>query len=208
MPQSSDVTSIQRPNNQCGPDNANSECFVQDAFSGKVSISVADAGETAVVVSMVAENQWAGEPNDNFLSTAEVKEDLKAETFMLASDAISHKMETRSADKTLIQPIFEGKELELSLSHDASFILPSNSLVLSELKTSSADKAMNGQSSFNCIGNTPRMLTSESLGGNRQSEDESSIGLHLGLSVGAFLTGNFVYVTFVLYFHRDTMLSF
>ncbi|KAF5460535.1 hypothetical protein F2P56_020399 [Juglans regia] len=188
VPQESGVVLTQRPNNERGPEDANCESFVEDAFAGKVSISVADAGETAVVISMVGENQWTGEPNESFLSTVKVEQDLKTETVISSSDAISHKVETPSMEKTIIQPIFEAKELELSLSHDPSFSLTSNSLVISELKTSSAVKAMKEQSSFHGIENTSRKLTSESCIGNRQSEDESTIGLHLGLSVGAFLS--------------------
>lgn len=201
MPQESGVVLTQRPNNERGPEDANCESFVEDAFAGKVSISVADAGETAVVISMVGENQWTGEPNESFLSTVKVEKDLKTETFISSSDAISHKVETPSMEKTIIQPIFEVKELELSLSHDPSFSLTSNSLVISELKTSSAVKAMKEQSSFHGIENTSRQLTSESCIGNRQSEDESTIGLHLGLSVGAFLSGIGIYNLFCLFIY-------
>jgi len=200
VPQKSNAISMQRPKNQCGPENANSECFIEDAFSGKLSVSVADAGETAVVVSIVGENQWTAKPNENFLSTVKVEKDLKTETFISISDASSHKVETPSTEKTIIQSIFEGKELELSLSRDASFILPSNSLVHSELKTSSADKAMNEHSSFHGIGTTSRKLISESCIVNRQSENESTIGLHLGLSIGSSLSGNFAYLTFLYFF--------
>jgi hypothetical protein len=199
VPQKSDTISIQRPKNECGPENASSECFIEDAFSGKVSVSVADAGETAVVVSIVGENQWTSRPNENFLSAVKVEKDFNTETFLSTSDASSHEVETPSTEKAIIQSIFEGKELELSLSRDTSFILPSNSLVLSELKTSSADKAMNEHSSFHGIGNTSRNLISESCIGNRQSEKESTIGLHLGLSIGSSLSGNFAYIT-ILYF--------
>lgn len=189
MPQESGVILTQGPNDERGPEYANCESFVEDAFAGKVSVSVADAGETAVVISMIGENKRTVEPNENFLSTVKVEKDLKTETFISASDAISHKVETPSMEKTIIQPIFELKELELSLSNDPSFSLPSNSLALSELKTSSAVKAMKEQSSFHGIENISRKPISESCIGNRQSEDESTIGLHLGLSVGAFLSG-------------------
>ncbi|KAL4651363.1 hypothetical protein ACB092_01G154700 [Castanea dentata] len=212
VPQKSDVISIQRPDNQCGPENGNSECFIEDALSGKVSVSVADAGETALVVSMVGENQCTGEPNEKFLSivkvekdletemllltsdanshkaTVKVEKDLQTETLILSSDASSQKGETLSGGKTIIQPIFDAKELELSLSRDASFISASNSLVLSESKTSCAEKAMNELRSNNGIENPSRKFINESSTGNRQSENESSIGLHLGLSVGAFLS--------------------
>lgn len=204
VPQKSDVISIQRPDNQGGSENGISECFIEDALSGKVSVSVADAGETALVVSMVDENQCTGEPNENFLSIVKVEKDLETETLLLTSDANSHKatvkvekdlqtetlilssdassqkVETLSGGKTIIQPIFDAKELELSLSRDAS---ASNSLVLSESKTSCAEKAMKELISNNGID-------------SRQSENGSSIGLHLGLSVGAFLSGNFVCTTF------------
>lgn len=220
VPQKSDVISIQRLDNQGSSENVNSECFIEDALSGKVSVSVADAGETALVVSMVDENQCTGEPNKNFLSivkvekdletetllltsnanshkaTVKVEKDLQTETLILSSDASSQKVETLSGKKTIIQPIFDAKELELSLSCDASFVSASNSLALSELKTSCAEKAMKELRSNNGIENPSRKLINESSTGIRQSENESSIGLHLGLSVGAFLSGNFVCTTF------------
>lgn len=219
VPQKSDVISIQRPDNQGGSENGNSECFIEDALSGKVSVSVADAGETALVVSMVDENQCTGEPNENFLSivkvedletetllltsdansykaTVKVEKDLQTETLILSSDASSQKVETLSGGKTIIQPIFDAKELELSLSRDASFISASNSLVLSESKTSCAEKAIKELRSNNGIENPSKKFINESSTGNRLSENESSIGLHLGLSVGAFLSGNFVCTTF------------
>ncbi|KAK9274810.1 hypothetical protein L1049_022062 [Liquidambar formosana] len=190
MPQKSDVTSIQSPSNQCGPENADSECLVEADFSRKVSVSVADAGETAVVVSMVGGNQWTEVPSKNFLSTPEVGKDLKIETFILSSDADSPKVETLSNSRTNIQPNLEAQGLELSLSHDTSFSLPSTSLVLSEVKTNGADKAMNEQSGFDGFSISSRNSFGEFNIKNSLSEGGSSIGLHLGLSVGSYASGD------------------
>lgn len=175
LPQKSDVTSIQRPNNQCGPENADSECLVEAAFSGKVSVSVADTGDTAVVVSMVGGNQSTEALSRNFLSAPEADKD-QVETSISNSDVNNSKVETSSNNK----PNQEAPRLELSLSCDTSLTLPINSKVLSEFKTNDADKAMNEQ--IDCDATKFGESTKSTL-----SESGSNIGSHLGLSVGSYM---------------------
>ncbi|KAK0606415.1 hypothetical protein LWI29_037501 [Acer saccharum] len=59
---------------------------------------------------------------------------------------------------------------------------PSISMGPSELKTICVDEKLNGQSSFDGVKISSRKI------GNKLSESESSMGLHLGLSVGSFLS--------------------
>ncbi|XP_059640042.1 uncharacterized protein At4g10930 isoform X2 [Cornus florida] len=174
--QKSDVTPIVRPSNQCGLQNAISECLVEAAFSGKVSVSVADAGETAVVVSMVEDNQGTEGSGEKKLSTIEVNEDLNVETLKSSSSTSTSNLETPSSEKTSIQLNSEAQELKPSSSRDTSFILPSISLGLGELKTDSADKAINISNGFNGVGISSTTLFDEPC--------QSSVDLNLGLSVG------------------------
>ncbi|KAA8528223.1 hypothetical protein F0562_035526 [Nyssa sinensis] len=160
--------------------NASSECLVQAAFSGKVSVSVADAGETAVLVSMIEGNQGTEGPSEKCPSIGEVSKDPNIETLVSSSTANNSKLETLSSEKSTIQSNLEAQELVLSLSRDASFSLPSISSGLSELKTNSSDKAMNEPSVFDGVGISSQKLFDEAC--------ESSVDLHLGLSVGSSLS--------------------
>ncbi|KAH7550082.1 hypothetical protein JRO89_XS13G0132300 [Xanthoceras sorbifolium] len=170
VPQSSVENSIPRTNNHCSPKSANGECLAEAAFSRKVSVSVADAGETALVVSIIGGNQWTEEPNENFLSLIEADKGLTNEAFNF------DKADSASSERTNMQSTLEAQKLDLSLSNDMFSL--SNSLGPSELKTDCVDE--NSQSSFAGV--------SSRKTGNRLSESESSMGLHLGLSVGSFLS--------------------
>ncbi|KAL7189108.1 hypothetical protein ACSBR1_038886 [Camellia fascicularis] len=118
-PQKSDV--IQ--GNNFHLENGSSECLVDAAFCGKVSVSVADAGETAVVVSLVEGNQVTEEPSEKLSSTSEVDKDLKIEMLISSSSANVTKLETPSTEKTSTQPALEAQELEPCLSKDTPFSL-------------------------------------------------------------------------------------
>ena len=178
----------EKTNNQYGPEIANSEYVTETAFSGKLSVSVADTGETAVVVTMVGGNQWTEEPSENFLSTLEVNNGCKIE--LSNSDDNCCDTEKPSCDKSTIQPILEGQELELSLSRNTFSTSLSNSSVLDdELKTSKAAETIKEPSSLDGVGNTLGKSLNESYTRNRLSENEPSMGLHLGLSIGSFLSG-------------------
>ncbi|XP_060173015.1 uncharacterized protein At4g10930 isoform X2 [Lycium barbarum] len=51
-----------------GPENASNNCLLEASFSGEVSVSVADAGETAVVVSIVERNKQDEVPGRKLLN--------------------------------------------------------------------------------------------------------------------------------------------
>ncbi|OMO79769.1 Zinc finger, RING-type [Corchorus capsularis] len=185
-PKKSDVIPKEMNNNQHTPDIANGQCVRETALSGKLSVSVADVGETAIVVSMVGEDQVAQEPSKNFLSTLEVSDGVKIE--LSNSDGNSCDTEKPSCDKSTTPPILEGQELELSLSHNTFSTLLSNSLVKSELKTSKAAETIKQPSSLDGVGSSLGKSPNESYTTKRLSENESNMGLHLGLSIGSFLS--------------------
>ncbi|XVF53097.1 hypothetical protein PTKIN_Ptkin05aG0072300 [Pterospermum kingtungense] len=169
-----------------GPEIASSEYVTDTAFSGKLSVSVADAGETAVVVSMVRGNQWTEEPSGNLLSNLGVKNGPKLD--LSNYDDNCRDTEKKSCDKSAIQPILEGQELELSLSRNTFSTSLLNSLVHGELKTSKAAATIEQPSSIDGARNILGKLLNESYTRNQLSESESSMGLHLGLSIGSFLS--------------------
>ncbi|CAK7335745.1 unnamed protein product [Dovyalis caffra] len=179
VPQKSDVALLQKPKNQCYSENSCSSSFAEAAFPGNMSVSIADAGETAVVVSMVGGTKWTEEPSK---PTLEVDEDLMDDE--VNNDAKSLKGETQSSEKTDVQPTLEAQELELSLSHDASFSHISTSLVLAESKTNCDDGTGNEPIITDGVKNCLRKLFNDSLIRNKPSEQESNEGLHLGLSLG------------------------
>lgn len=177
----------QKPDgNVSGPENVNRDCSAVDTYSRKVSISVADAGETAVVVSMVGGSKLTGEPSERILSTLPVDEEVKTKTFILTSEENNQTVATPSRESSITQPVLEAQELELSLSCDSSFSFPSNCLTHRESKTN-ADETMDEHRRFGDIKNSSGNLSNESHNNN----NNSNVGLHLGLSVGSFLSGKF-----------------
>ena len=181
MPGKSDVS---------GLGDGNSECLPGDGFSGKLSVSVADAGETALVVSMVEGNQLMEESSEDFLSNLDECNDWKFESYLM-SNPNCLESPTPSSERANMQPSLESQELKLSLSRDTSSNLPSNSSVLNDLKTNYANKIVNEPSGFDGLRISSTKLLDRSCTENKPSESESSIGLHLGLSVVSFLSGNF-----------------
>ncbi|KAK1322542.1 Uncharacterized protein QJS10_CPA03g00879 [Acorus calamus] len=69
VPPNSDVISIQSQVKQCGHTNSDPGSIFESVYSGKVSVSVADDGETAVVVSMVEGKQGSGAMECNDLKS-------------------------------------------------------------------------------------------------------------------------------------------
>ncbi|KAH1107348.1 hypothetical protein J1N35_011116 [Gossypium stocksii] len=151
-----------------------------------MSVSVADTGETAIVVSMVGGNHWTEEPSENFLSILEVSNSQKVE--LPSSEGNCCDTEKASCDKSTIQPILEGEELELSLSRNTFSTLLSNSSVHGEFKTSKATETIKERTNLDGVGNTSGKSLNESCTRNQFSEIKSSAGLHLGLSIGSFLS--------------------
>ncbi|XP_044485820.1 uncharacterized protein At4g10930 isoform X3 [Mangifera indica] len=187
-PQKSAVNLTQSTKSHCGPEIAKGECLAEAAFSRKVSVSVADAGETAVVVSMVGGNQCTEEPNEYHLSMLEVDKGLGSETFI--NDAQGPEADLLLDERTDIPPVLEKQELELSLLHGASSSLPSNSSGHTELKISCSVEEVNEQCSSDGVKSSLSNSFNELYTGKKLFESESSIGLHLGLSVGSFLSVN------------------
>lgn len=188
----------EKTNSHYGPEIASSEYVKETAFSGKLSVSIADTGETAVVVSMVGGNQWTQEPGENLLSTLGVEKGQKLELSNYDDNCCDK--EKLSCDKSTIQPVLERQELELSLSHNTFSTSLSNSPVPGELKTSKAAETVEQPSSIDNAGNTSGKSLNESYTRNRLSESESGMGLHLGLSIGSFLSGKLTNVGGVFIF--------
>ncbi|CAJ2676428.1 unnamed protein product [Trifolium pratense] len=160
---------------ECNPDNNNIKCHVED--SRLVSVSIADTGETAVVVSMLDRNKWVPETSERSQLPPEV--DLLTESCNLMSQKNN---QLQGTEKTTMSPIMEGEKLELSLAHNMSCNPTSKSSVLNDLK-----KSDNGTrcelSSFDGV-----KLFDESNVKTSPCKIESDMGLHLGLSVGSFLS--------------------
>jgi len=171
---------MERTTVDCNADNSNNECHAEDSFSGKVSVSVADTGETAVVVSMVDRTKWVPATSEKSLLPFEVGGDPMTESCILmfdTNDQQSGEMRTNSL------PIMEEEELELSLSNNLSCSLTSMSLVHNDLEKSTSG-AMNEPSPLDGT-----KFLDESHTKTSPSRIESNMGLDLGLSVGSFLSG-------------------
>ncbi|KAI5383414.1 uncharacterized protein At4g10930 isoform X1 [Lathyrus oleraceus] len=171
-----DTSSIKEATLECNPDNNNSECHAEDSFSGIVSVSIADTGETAVVVSMVDRNKWVPETNERGLCPPEVDGDRLTESCSLMSDTNN---QPQAAEKTTLSPIMKVEELELSLSHSTSKSSMHNDLKKIDNGTRCELSSFDGTKLFD-----------ESHAKTSPCKTESDMGLHLGLSVGSFITVN------------------
>ncbi|KAG5091035.1 hypothetical protein JHK82_049813 [Glycine max] len=169
--------SVERTTMECNADNhnSNSECHAEDSFSGKVSVSVADTGETAVVVSMVDQTIWVPATSEKSLLPFEVGGYPMTESCILMSDTNGQQSgEVKTGTNTL--QIMEEEELELSLSNNISCSVTSKSLVHNDLKKS-VRGARDDPSGFDGT-----KLFDESLTKTSPSRIESEMGLQLGLS--------------------------
>ncbi|KAE8671771.1 FtsH extracellular protease family isoform 1 [Hibiscus syriacus] len=166
----------EKASTQHDPDITNGEYVMDTTFSGKLSVSVADTGDTAVVVSMVEGNQWIEEPSENLLSSVEVGNHQKIELSSSGGNCCD-------MEKASVQPILEGQELELSLSRNSLSTSLSKSSVLGEFKTSKASDTIKEASRLDGVGNTSGKSLNKSYMRNQLSETKSSVGLNLGLSI-------------------------
>ncbi|XP_019057230.1 PREDICTED: uncharacterized protein At4g10930 [Tarenaya hassleriana] len=117
-PQESDAATMEAGKSEYFPEKSNSGCSGEAVFSGSFSVAVADEGETAIVVSIVKGNEWHMEPSETTPSLAQAKMDGCPDN--------SH-LETCSMND--IKEQVPGKqELKLSLSHEISSGLPSDSM--------------------------------------------------------------------------------
>ncbi|XP_065858571.1 uncharacterized protein At4g10930 isoform X2 [Euphorbia lathyris] len=182
IPQKSDATSKQRPSHLSGAESGHTSCLHETTFCGKLSVAVADDGETAMVVSMVDGSKGNKEATEKY-TALEVDEDLKVD-----GDSL---METVSSnEKKTVESVLDIQGVQLSLSQNTSSSQPSASLVIGELKTNSVDGAINRLSSTDGVKSSLRKLLDESKAGNKlsETETETTIGLHLGLSVNSSLS--------------------
>ncbi|KAJ8764851.1 hypothetical protein K2173_010316 [Erythroxylum novogranatense] len=171
--QNSNESSTQQTKQHCNKELSHISCLSESAFPGNVSVSVADTGETAVVVSMVGENKLNQEKCDTIKPSLEISKDQKGEA------------PTRQSINS--QSITNGEGLELSLSFNTSFNQPSVSLVPSGSKIIPAGevKTPTYADGIKC---SLQKLVDNSSSENRQPDGESTLDLHLGLSTGCFLS--------------------
>lgn len=59
------------------PESTNSECSVEAIYSGNFSVTVADDGETALVVSTVKGDEWPMKPSDTTASLVQANSQLE-----------------------------------------------------------------------------------------------------------------------------------
>lgn len=175
-----DTNSTERATVEFNPDNSKGECHAEDSFSGKVSVTIADTGDTDVVVSMIGGNKWVSASSEKDILPLEVDGDPLTESCNLMSNTNN---QNQGTEKTTMSPIREGEDLELSLSHNMSCNQTSKSLVHDDLKEND-NGARSKLSSFDGteILDVSHVKTSP-------SRTESDMGLYLGLSVGSILSG-------------------
>ncbi|KAF7828125.1 uncharacterized protein G2W53_019289 [Senna tora] len=164
-----DASSLERTTMEFNKENGNNECQAEESFSGKVSVSVADTGETAVVVSLVEGNQYPPASSGKGLSPLEVNKNPISESCVSISSTNSHQSKT---EKTTASSM-EEQELELSLSHNVFCSLPSNSLGPDDLEKSSFEERSEPSSS------SGTKILNESYDRTSPSRNESDMGLHL-----------------------------
>lgn len=174
-----DASSLEKATMEINPENGDKECQAEGSFSGKVSVSVVDAGETAVVVSLVEGSQWIPVSSEKRLSPPEASENSMTESRVSISDAKNHQSNT---EKPINSPR-EQQELELSLSHNVVCSLSSNTWPDDLKKDTHGERSDPSNLSGTKISNGSHERA-------RTSRNGSDMGLHLGLSVGSFLCGN------------------
>ncbi|KAL1364105.1 hypothetical protein HN51_012270 [Arachis hypogaea] len=174
-----DTDSMESTMVECNPEHINNQCQAEDSFSRKVCVSVADAGETAVVVSMVDGHKWVPSTSEKSLLPLELGREQLTASCILDSDTTNQQ---KAMEKKIMSPIVKEQELELCLSHNVSGSLSSKSLEHNDRKES-AHGARSGPSNLD-----ETKLADESHVKTSPSRNESDMGLHLGLSVGSFLS--------------------
>ncbi|XP_068644257.1 uncharacterized protein At4g10930 [Aristolochia californica] len=188
VPQRSDGLATQRPGGRYIEENHGPECSVEAAFFGKVSVAVADAGETAVVVSLVEGEQKAN-INRNFPQDkkVDVKNDGENQT-SLCNFMTSTSVE---APHVVFQPKFDLQDtsLALSLAREVSFLsdMEPHHQFNSETNDISGFHASPAPS-LDTFLTTSEVFESEAavdLSTSEVFESEAAVDLHLGLCVGS-----------------------
>ena len=148
-----------------------------------MSVSVADAGETAVVVSVVEGSRRAEEPGGEH-STLDFTTDTKADASLSSNVAFAPQCGDLSSERLGFVPKSESEELKLSLSGDICFSSQFPSIDL----TVKADKEETGEQKLvNKLGMSSTKCSSILL---EDKMAKSGLDLHLGLSVNSSSTGN------------------
>lgn len=176
MPKAPSLASLQESGNRCGPGNLGCDYMVEDALCGKVSVAVADAGETAIVVSMVPRDLQIEMPNESL--NIEVDEAIKRESMELISDANSRKVETLTVENRATEPKSAIQNVALSLSQDVFSVLPPTSFAFSELRPNNHENAANEPSTSGSQDVIGKLLSKSHLG-MKISECKSCIHVHL-----------------------------
>ncbi|KAF6140808.1 hypothetical protein GIB67_042221, partial [Kingdonia uniflora] len=133
---------------------------VEASLSGILSVSVADAGETAVVVSMIEGKHPIEAPHESL--AIEAKKDGQAVTVLFNDEDNIH-LETAARETSL----------SLSLSRDTHFTLCNDPLPCDKLKKIGADKTITKSNDSDLL------LSYKPKLGN-----QSNVELHVGLSLG------------------------
>ncbi|KAK9145533.1 hypothetical protein Sjap_005436 [Stephania japonica] len=167
---------------QSDGETASRECLLGANFSGKFSVSVADAGETAVVVSVFQGQQCNDERSENFTSALDNEDVEKKETFLSNSSGFTIAQLNQNTDHRSTLDT-QDASLALSLSSD---VVPCISLPLEELKATSADEA------FSCP-NVPHGskicdLTNKINTDNGTADGRFRIKQQMGFSTGSSLS--------------------
>ncbi|KAI6707052.1 hypothetical protein NL676_010014 [Syzygium grande] len=136
------LASLQESGNLWCPGNVSCDYMVEDALCGKVSVAVADAGETAIVVSMVPRDLQIEMPSESPLNI-EVDEAIKTERMVLVSDANIRKLESETVENRATDPESATQNVALSLSQDTFSVMPPTSFSFSELKPNNDENAAN-----------------------------------------------------------------
>ncbi|KAK1276793.1 hypothetical protein QJS04_geneDACA012800 [Acorus gramineus] len=211
VPLNSDVISIRIPVKQCGHTNSDPGSIFESVYSGKVSVSVADDGETAVVVSMVEGKHGSGASENIPLESSQyicTKKEINT-----CNESVSHHMRMSenglsTCEKTanvssqdtgaphqsspnllpknpIVQPEIDIQEISLGLSllHDVSLSSLTDSVERNDLKSYYNEKPMCELGSDEC----KNLALCETSSIKSNSENKSQIDLHLGLSVGSSL---------------------
>ncbi|KAF9601345.1 hypothetical protein IFM89_019077 [Coptis chinensis] len=175
VPLQSDGSSKLMRNNQNGQESASHEHLFEDSHSGKVSVSVADAGETAVVVSMIDREHCIKELREKSLSVGDI-----------------NKNNQPLGKKSNIQPSVDAEEtsLALSLSYDTHFSVPCDSLPHSESKIDFVDEAVSEPNVSDGCKLFAELSSSKPNNDREPSEIESDVDLHLRLSLRSSLPDN------------------
>lgn len=219
MPHISDGVLIRKPSEQLGHENTNFECSTEAAFPGKVLVSVADAGETAVVVSMIEGKQWTESSDDfqsNILNVSEEEKptaapNVHADTteleVQLDGSAGSLIYDKEKSMKNHDLESWENSESSINVSPQKIIIQPdmdenaaSLALSLSRDASSIDPDCSLGQSDLKtCDVQNPSCSDEYKLSTPHlvdtfflmdEPESGSTINLHLGLCSGASFSGN------------------